>query len=135
MSGAAASGGQPTQALPALVSAAARQARLWYLQRISAMVLAICVVIHIGVIIYAVHGGLDAAEILGRTRGNLIFGGFYAIFVLACAVHAPIGLLKIAEEWWRWRGRGVYLAASLFGLLILTAGVRAVWAVTVGGAP
>ena len=46
------------------------QARRWYWQRISAMVLALCVLVHLGVMIYAVRGGLSAAEILGRTRGN-----------------------------------------------------------------
>ena len=53
------------------MSAAAREARLWYWQRMSAMVLAICVVVHIVTIIYAVRGGLTAAEILSRTRGSI----------------------------------------------------------------
>jgi len=109
------------------------QARLWYGQRISAMVLALCVVIHIGVIIVAVRNGLTGAEILGRTRGNVGFGLFYAIFVLACAIHVPIGLLKIGEEWLQWRGRGIYVAALAFGGLVAFSGLRAVWAVT--GAP
>ena len=113
----------------------ALQARLWYGQRLSAMVLALCVVIHIGVIIFAVRNGLSGAEILGRTRGNFAFGVFYALFVLACAVHVPIGLLKIAEEWWSWRGPTVYWASAAFGVLVLVAGLRAVWAVTAGGAP
>lgn len=114
------------------------QARLWMLQRLSAMVLALCVVVHIAVIIVAVRNGLTADEILGRTQGSVAFGLFYAVFVLACAVHVPIGVLKIAEEWWRWRGRSVYLASTAFGLVVLVAGLRAVWAVTVvtnGGAP
>ena len=51
-------------------------------QRMSAMVLALCVVVHLGGMIYAVRGGLTAAEILGRTRGNWAFGAFYAVFVV-----------------------------------------------------
>ena len=40
------------------------QARLWYAQRVSAIVLAVCVVVHLATMIYAVRGGLTAAEIL-----------------------------------------------------------------------
>lgn len=107
----------------------AMQARAWYWQRISAMVLAVCVLVHLGVIMYAVRGGLSAVEILGRTRGSWGFGLFYAIFVAACAVHAPIGLARILEEWLGWRDRNVALATRLFGLLLLVLGLRAVYGV------
>jgi succinate dehydrogenase subunit C len=114
------------------MTAAATQAKLWYFQRISAMVLALCVVIHLAVIVYASRGGLTAAELLGRTRGNVAFGAFYALFVVACAVHVPIGLKTIAEEWLGWRGRSVAFAAALFGIGLLAMGLRAVYAVCVG---
>ena len=45
------------------------QARLWYAQRISAMVLGLCVAIHLFIMFYAIRGGLTAGEILGRTQG------------------------------------------------------------------
>jgi fumarate reductase subunit C len=105
------------------------QAKRWYWQRISAMVLALCVLVHLGVMMYAVRGGLSAAEILGRTQGNLGLGLFYAVFVIACAVHVPVGLSNIAREWWGW-GESVALWLSrLFGLLLLITGLRAVWGV------
>ena len=107
----------------------AAQVRRWYWQRISAMVLALCVVVHLAVMIYAVRGGLSGAEILARTRGSWAFGGFYALFVVACAVHVPPGLHNIAVEWLRWRPAVALLVARLFGLAILVAGLRAVWAV------
>lgn len=107
------------------------QARRWYWQRISAMVLAICVVAHLAVILYAVRGGLSAAEILGRTRGNWGFAAFYTVFVVACAIHVPAGIANIAEEWAGlgqraalWFGRGL-------ALVLLAAGLRAVIAVVV----
>ena len=74
------------------MTAAALDARLWYLQRISAMVLAVCVIVHVGAIVYATRGGLTAAEPLGGTRGNALFAVFKVAFVAACAIHVPVGL-------------------------------------------
>jgi fumarate reductase subunit C len=105
------------------------QARLWYWQRISAMVLAICVLVHLATMVYAVRGGLDAGEILSRTQGNWAFALFYLVFVLAVTVHAPIGLARIVEEWLGWRGRASAAVTLLFALLLLVLGLRAVWAV------
>ena len=108
---------------------AALQARLWYWQRVSAMVLALCVVVHLATIVFAVRGGLSAGEILARTQGSWTFAAFYLVFVAAVTVHAPIGLARIAEEWLGWRGRSSALLAALFGLTLLALGLRAVWAV------
>lgn len=105
------------------------EARLWYWQRVSAMALGVFVLVHLGIIFYAVRGGLTAAEILGRTQGSWGFAVFYGLFVLSAAVHAPIGLARIAEEWLGWRGRKVDLFMMLFGLLLLVTGLRAVFAV------
>lgn len=109
--------------------AAIAQARRWYWQRLSAMVLALCVVVHLAVLIYATRGGLSAAEILGRTQHNWGFAAFYAIFVLACAVHVPVGLANIAREWFG-LGEAISLWLSrAFALLLLVTGLRAVYAV------
>ena len=113
------------------MSAVSTQARLWYWQRISAMVLAVCVVVHLVVIVYASRNGLTAAQILGRTRGSVPFAAFYGVFVLACAVHVPIGLKAIAAEWLQWRGRRVSGAAIIVSIAILVLGFRAVYAVIV----
>ena len=85
MSGAgtdAAQGGAQ-QALGRARVRAVSQAKRWYWQRISAMLLALLVLVHLAVMVYAVRGGLSAAEILGRTQGSWAFGAFYALFVLA----------------------------------------------------
>lgn len=97
------------------------------------MVLAFCVLVHLGVIIYAVRGGLSAAEILGRTRGSWSFGLFYAVFVVACVVHVPIGLANIAREWWGLSASVALWAARAFGLLLLATGLLAVWSVVAPG--
>ena len=111
---------------PADTAAGVAEARRWYWQRISAMVLAVAVVVHIATVIYAVRGGLSAAEILGRTRGSWTFGIFYSIFVIACAVHVPIGLANIAHEWWSLGERAALWLARAFALLLLVMGLAAV---------
>lgn len=108
---------------------AATQAKLWYWQRISAMALALFVVVHLITLVYAVQGGLTAAEILGRTRGSLVAALFYGGFVLAAAVHAPLGLARVAEEWLGLDRRASNVAAALFGFLLAVSGLRAVYAV------
>lgn len=110
------------------------EARLYLLQRGSALLLGPLVLVHLGLILYAVGDGLSAAEILERTRGNPAWAGFYGLFVLALAVHAPIGLRNLAREWLSWRGASLDLAALVFGIVLLALGLRAVWAVVGGGA-
>ena len=118
----------------AALAAAVAQAKRWYWQRISAMVLALFVLVHLGVMIYAVRGGLSAAEILGRTRGSWAFGTFYAGFVVACAVHVPVGLSNIAREWWGMGERSALWLSRGFGWCLLVLGLRAVVAVCATGA-
>ena len=105
------------------------QVLLWGAQRISAMVLALCVIAHLVTMIYAVRNGLSGAEILGRTRGNAALAGFYALFVAAVAVHAPIGLRTFFSETFEWRGRALDAAVLVFGVLLALWGWRAVYAV------
>jgi fumarate reductase subunit C len=102
---------------------------LFAAQRATAFVLALAVAVHLGTILYAVRGGLTAAEILARTHGNVGFALFYGVFVVAVAIHAPIGLRNILREWTRWRGRTLDLALALFAVLLLGLGLRAVFAV------
>lgn len=102
---------------------------LFLLQRATALLLAPLVVVHLGLILYATQGGLSAAEILARTRGSLLWGGFYGLFVLAVAVHGAIGLRAILGEWTRLRGRTLEAVTLAVALLLLALGFRAVRAV------
>jgi fumarate reductase subunit C len=111
------------------VSTVSTQARLWYLQRASAMALAAFVAIHIATIAYAVRGGLTGAEILARTQGSWLLAGFYGAFVAACAIHVPIGLARIAEEWLGWSSRRSNAVAVLVAVTLTVLGWRAVYAV------
>jgi succinate dehydrogenase subunit C len=104
-------------------------AALFLVQRVSAMVLAFAVSVHLLTILYAVRGGLTAGEILARTRENGWFLAFYMVFVVAVAVHAPIGLRNIMREWTSWRGRSLDIVLAVFALLLLGLGLRAAFAV------
>lgn len=112
---------------------AVAQARRWYWQRISAMVLVVCVLLHLAGMVWAVRGGLSAAEILARTQGNALVAAFYTVFVLACAVHVPIGLAAIAREWWRWPAAAALWFARLTTAALVLLGLRAVWGVYAPG--
>ena len=102
---------------------------LWGAQRASAAVLALCVLVHLATIVYAVRSGLTAAEILGRTSGSVFWAAFYALFVAAVAVHAPIGLRNVVMETTRWRGRSLEIAMLVVGVVLALWGWRAVYAV------
>lgn len=114
------------------MNSAVLEAKLWYWQRLSAMALAFFVVVHLATMIYAVQGGLSAAEILGRTRGSWLFGAFYSLFVIAVAVHASIGLATIAEEWLGLEARVARILSCAFALLIAVMGLRAIYGVVIG---
>ena len=105
------------------------EARLFALQRLTAILMAPFVLVHVGLIIYAVRGGLTAAEILSRTQGSWFWILFYGLFVLSVSVHVPIGIRNILIEWLR-LGRGAALTVSvIFGVALLVLGMRAVAAV------
>ncbi len=107
----------------------ARETWLWVAQRASALVLALCVVVHLITIIYATRGGLSGAEVLARTRGNAAWLTFYGVFVLAVAVHVPIGLRTIAIEWLGWRSGARDWTLILVAVALAVMGFAATWGV------
>lgn len=107
--------------------------RLYMAQRISALLMVPFVIGHLALMVYAIRGGLSAAEILGRTQGSLTWFAFYGLFVLAVSVHAAIGLRAIAHEWGGVSGRWLDLLMWGVGLGLLWLGSVSVWAVTYGG--
>ena len=110
------------------------EARLFLLQRLTALVMAPLVLVHLVLIVLAVQGGLTAGEILGRTQGSVFWGLFYGIFVLVAAIHAPIGLRNVLREWTGIGRRPIDWLMVAFGVLLLVLGWRAVVAVVGGGA-
>jgi fumarate reductase subunit C len=93
------------------------------------VVLAVCVAVHLATIVMAVRGGLTAAEILARTQGNLGWGAFYSVFVIAAAIHGAIGLRTIAGEWLGFRGPAAEFATGAVGAGLALLGLRGVFAV------
>ena len=105
------------------------EARLWVVQRATAAVLALCVVVHLATIIYAVRGGLSAVEILARTRGSFAWATFYGVFVLAAAAHGSIGLRAVAMEWLGWGRAWAHRLMLAVAIAFMVLGLRAVYAV------
>ncbi len=106
---------------------------LFMAQRLSAAVLAFAVAVHLATVLYAIRGGLTAGEVLARTRGSGWFLAFYAVFVIAVSVHAPIGVRNILREWTPWRGRSLDAALTVFAVVLLVLGLRAALAVYLPG--
>ena len=104
--------------------------RLYMLQRITALLMAPLVIGHLVVMIYAVQGGLSAAEMLGRTEGSFAWFLFYGTFVVAVAVHGAIGLRVIVHEWGGLKGAALDILMWGIGLGLFFLGANAVWAVT-----
>lgn len=107
--------------------------RLYMLQRITALLMAPFVIGHIAVMIYAIQGGLSAAEILGRTQGSVLWFLFYGTFTVAVSIHGAIGLRTIIHEWAGLRGVALEGVMWAIGLGLFAMGANAVWAVTFGG--
>ena len=103
--------------------------RLYFLQRLSALIMAPLVLGHLAVMMVAIQGGLDAGEILSRTQGSVWWGMFYGLFVLAVAVHGAIGLRVIVHEWLRVAGVTLEVFTVVVGIMLLGLGGRAVFAV------
>jgi fumarate reductase subunit C len=101
------------------------QTHLWVVQRVTAMLLGVAVVVHLVTIVTAVRGGLSAREILDRTQGNEAWLAFYVVFALAAGLHGAIGLRNIAAETIGLRGRGADIAWLAAGLLTAGFGIRA----------
>ncbi|MFI5015027.1 MAG: succinate dehydrogenase [Hyphomicrobiales bacterium] len=104
-------------------------AALFLAQRATAAILAVAVAAHLAMIIHAERAGLTAGAVLARTHHNGLLLAFYALFVLAAAVHSPIGLRNVLAEWAGWRGRSLDLAMAAFALTLLVLGLRAAYAV------
>jgi fumarate reductase subunit C len=105
------------------------EARLWLAQRVTAAILALCVAVHLVTIVYAVRGGLSAADVLSRTRGNIAWTLFYGVFVVAAATHGSIGLRTVAMEWLGWRKPSADVLMGVIALGLAALGMQAVYAV------
>jgi len=104
--------------------------RLYMIQRLSALIMAPFVIGHLAVMIYAIQGGLSAAEILGRTQGSVLWFAFYGGFVVAVCLHGAIGMRTIAYEWAGLKGAALGAFMWAVGIALFALGARAVWAVT-----
>ena len=104
--------------------------RLYLAQRISALIMVPLVLAHLGLMIYAIQGGLSADEILDRTQGSVLWMAFYGLFVLAVSTHAAIGVRVILHEMTGLRGAALGAFGWAVFAVLLVMGAMAVRAVT-----
>ena len=118
--------------LPEAVAASPRAARAaawrFVLQRATAAILAVCVVVHLATIVYAVRHGLTSQAIVARMHANAAWPAFYVTFVIAAAIHAPLGLRTIVDEWLGARGPVVDVLLAAVAIATLGLGLFAVQA-------
>ncbi len=110
-------------------------ARLYMLQRLSALIMVPLVLGHLALMIYAIGGGLTADEILDRTQGSMGWFIYYGLFVLAAAVHGAIGLRSVTTEWFDFfrspdQRQTVNLLMASFFFALFIPGILAVYFVT-----
>ena len=103
---------------------------LFRLQRLSALLLAPLVLVHLGLILWAIRDGLSASEILDRTSGSTPWALFYGAFVVAAAIHAPIGVRNVLRELTPIPRIVIDGFCAAMGFALLMMGLRAVWLVT-----
>ena len=102
----------------------------YILQRLTGVMLAAFLFIHLITIIFAVKGGLSVAEIVDRVRGNIGWIAFYGIFILTVVIHATIGLRNIISELTSIDERTIGLISSAYAIIALILGyfaLRAIW--------
>ena len=97
---------------------------LWLLQRGTAALLALFVLVHFVTIVLTIGHGLSADAIVARVAGNLPFLVFYGLFAVSAALHGSIGLRNVLREMTR-LGRSGDLLALIFCAAVLWLGLRA----------
>ena len=97
---------------------------LWLLQRGTAVLLALFVLIHFVTIVLTIGHGVSAGAIVARVAGNSLFLLFYGLFAIAAALHGCIGLRNILHEVTR-AGRTADLVSLAACALLLWLGLRA----------
>ena len=93
------------------------------------------VIVHLFGIILAVQYGLTSADIINRVGGHFGWFTFYSTFVLAAAIHAPIGLRTVLVEMTTFSKPVSNLSSIVFRFTLLILGLRATWGFLQLGVP
>ena len=87
------------------------------------------VLVHVAVIFYASRKGMSAADILGRTRGSMVWASFYGVVRRRPSHSCRDRRAQCAGRMVAARRPAQRLVAIVFGILLLVLGLRAVAAV------
>jgi fumarate reductase subunit C len=108
-----------------------QDSRLWVWQIRTGMLILVFGSFHIGLMsadtftdMWGTRHGLEAATTMGRVGGGLAW--FYLVFLLLLAVHASVGLYRLAIKWGigaRYSRRALMRFARIFGIAFLFFGL------------
>lgn len=104
--------------------------RLRRLQLATAVVLLPLILVHIGLVVFVIVSGASAAEIIGRIEGSIGWALYYGAFVIALAIHGPIGMRNVLLTWTSWRGSSLDVVACLLMIGLSLIGLKAIVAVS-----
>ena len=102
---------------------------LFVAQRLTGVLLAALLLVHLGTIIFAVQGQLTVAEIVGRVRGNTFWIFFYGAFIITAIIHSMIGLRNVLTEMSNIHRRIIDLTVLLYVVLSIFLGFEALQAI------
>ncbi len=103
---------------------------VYFVQRLTGVILFVLLLIHLLTIIIAVQGELTVAEIVNRVRGNTVWFSFYGLFIVTAVIHAAIGLSNVISELSNFGERIVRFIVGLYSISSLTLGyfaLRSIW--------
>lgn len=106
--------------------------QLFWWQRITALLMAPMIMVHLATIIYATGVELTTEAILQRTQGSVAWAIFYAAFVICAAIHAAIGVCTILVENDKIKESVAAFISASFGIVLLGVGMYAVYSVYSG---
>ena len=102
--------------------------RLYIWQRLTAALMAPLVLVHVAVIFYASRKGLSAADILGRTRGSIVWASSTALRCRGGDSRFDRRAQRV-DRMVTGRRAPAAIFSIAFGLLLIVLGLRAVAAV------
>jgi len=101
----------------------------WFIQRITGILLAFFIIVHINVLHFGEKVFIDFNTVTGRLGGSFWWGAFYIIFIPVVLFHALNGIWGLVEDYRPSAGAGKTVKAILW-ILGIVATFYGIFAIT-----